>query len=70
MKTSSAFSKFVYRFILATGMGAVISSCGTVPSDYKSTNPEFDMATFLNGELNAYGMVKNRSGKVNRRFDS
>lgn len=70
MKTSSAFSKFVYRFILATGMGAVISSCGTVPADYKSTTPEFDMATFFNGELKAYGMVQNRSGKVIRRFDA
>jgi len=35
---------------------------------YGELQPEFDPKIFFNGELTAYGIVKDRSGKVIRRF--
>lgn len=37
-------------------------------SDYKNSDPEFDVKTFFNGPLQAKGIVLDRSGTVTRRF--
>lgn len=46
----------------------LLGGCSSNLSDYTSSQPEFDMQSFFNGKLNAYGMVQDRSGKVIRRF--
>lgn len=46
----------------------LLVGCSTNISDYQSTTPTFDMKTFFDGKLAAYGMVQNRNGKVIRRF--
>lgn len=46
----------------------LLGGCSSNLSDYASSQPEFDMQSFFNGKLNAYGMVQDRSGKVIRRF--
>jgi len=56
---------FVFIFMLP-----ILSSCSTTITEYSHTTPKFDMATFFNGPLTAYGMVQDRSGKVIRRFEA
>lgn len=56
------------RVMVAIGLGLLLTSCSAKISDYQSTTPEFDMKTFFDGNLEAYGMVQDRSGKVIRRF--
>lgn len=41
---------------------------GVEPADYKHEKPVFDLQTYLNGEIEAWGLVENYSGKVIRRF--
>ena len=48
----------------------LLMSCTSNITQYSQTTPQFDMATFFNGELSAYGMVQDRSGKVIRRFEA
>ncbi len=56
------------RVLMAVGLGLLLTSCSAKISDYQSTTPEFDMKTFFDGKLEAYGMVQDRNGKVIRRF--
>jgi hypothetical protein len=47
----------------------LVAGCSTQRvEDYAATEPALDLRTFLNGELRAYGMLQNRSGKMTRRF--
>lgn len=46
-----------------------ITSCSSPKiDDYKNTTPDLVLEDFFNGELVAYGMVLDRSGKLTRRF--
>lgn len=46
-----------------------LTACGSVPvSDYAATTPPLDLREFLDGELRAYGMLQDRSGRMTRRF--
>jgi hypothetical protein len=42
--------------------------CSSSLKDYQNTKPEFDLKTFFNGELTAWGFVKNYQNKVTKRF--
>jgi len=44
------------------------SACSTHLDDYREVTPELDLKTFFNGHLEAYGIVQDYKGKVNRRF--
>lgn len=57
-----------WGFVLALCTLTLIGGCSASLSDYRSTTPKFDMQSFFTGELKAYGMVQDRSGKVIRRF--
>jgi hypothetical protein len=47
----------------------LLSGCaGVAPSDYRQERPQFDMRTYFNGQLDAWGLFQDRSGKVTRRF--
>ncbi len=56
------------RLFAAMWLGLFLAGCSTTITDYKSTTPEFDMKTFFDGKLIAYGMVQDRQGMVIRRF--
>jgi len=56
------------RLLGAIFLGFLLVGCSANISDYQSTTPAFDMKTFFDGKLAAYGMVQNRDGKVIRRF--
>jgi hypothetical protein len=47
----------------------VLSGCsGIDPARYAAEKPALDMRQFFNGTIDGYGMVRNRSGEVTRRF--
>ncbi|TRW49840.1 DUF3833 domain-containing protein [Aliidiomarina halalkaliphila] len=45
-----------------------LSACSTHISDYEHVEPRLALDKFFVGELVAYGMVQDRSGKVTQRF--
>lgn len=47
----------------------VLAGCGAVAvDDYTDTTPILDLRGFLDGDLRAYGMLQDRSGRMTRRF--
>jgi hypothetical protein len=68
MINSRHYIRFFSRFFITISLGLFLAGCSTTIADYKSTTPEFDMKTFFDGKLIAYGMVQDRQGKVIRRF--
>lgn len=55
--------KFFAMFILLLSAG-----CSTHLHEYRETTPTLQLENFYNGDLVAYGIVQNYSGKVIRRF--
>ncbi len=50
-------------------LALLLGACSTIGIyDYDGTSPELDLKTFFDGDLKAYGIVQDRSGKVTRRF--
>jgi hypothetical protein len=57
------------KLLLPLLFAALLSACGSVSvGDYAATSPALDLRDFLNGELRAYGMLQDRSGRMTRRF--
>ncbi|MCI5106791.1 MAG: DUF3833 domain-containing protein [Pseudomonadales bacterium] len=51
--------------------GIVLTACSTVSvQDYAGGEPELEMERFFNGDLVAYGVVKDWRGRVIRRFQA
>jgi len=49
--------------------GLLLAGCSGVNiNQYANTSPPLDLRTFLDGELVAYGMLQDRSGRMTRRF--
>jgi|Laugrespbdmm15sn_2_1035079.scaffolds.fasta_scaffold39798_2 hypothetical protein len=50
-------------------LSLALASCGAIDvNDYAETAPALDLRTFLSGDLKAYGMLQDRSGRMTRRF--
>jgi hypothetical protein len=45
-----------------------VSGCSVTPDEYKDEQPVFDMKTYFNGELQAWGLFQDYRGKVIKRF--
>ncbi|TCO75637.1 DUF3833 domain-containing protein [Chromatocurvus halotolerans] len=59
----------VRRLFLTAAMTMALGACTTVSvSDYRDETPTFDPEAFFSGELVAHGMLKDRRGRVTRRF--
>lgn len=57
------------KTLLPLLFATLLTACGSVSvSDYSNTSPQLDLREFLNGELRAYGMLQDRSGRMTRRF--
>ncbi len=55
--------------LIAIALLFLIAACSVNRvEDYSDTQPALDLREFLSGELRAYGMLQNRSGKMTRRF--
>ncbi|EAR60731.1 DUF3833 domain-containing protein [Neptuniibacter caesariensis] len=46
----------------------VIAGCSATIDEYQGTEPKLQLEQFFSGQLEAYGIVQDRSGKVLRRF--
>lgn len=46
----------------------LLGACSVGIQDYKDTAPGLDLREFLKGDLRAYGMLQDRSGRMTRRF--
>lgn len=48
---------------------ALLAACSSVEiDDYKDKQPSISLQSFFNGDLVAYGMLRDRSGRVTRHF--
>lgn len=57
------------KLLLPLFFTLLLTACGSVTvGDYSATAPALDLREFLNGELRAYGMLQDRSGRMTRRF--
>jgi hypothetical protein len=56
--------------LLLVALSLLLASCSGVKSDaYRNTPPAFDLQTYFNGPLKAWGIVQNRQGQVVQQFD-
>jgi len=54
---------------LVAGAAAVATGCaGIEPAQYAAEKPVLDLKSYFNGELDAWGVFQDRSGRVVRRF--
>ncbi|MEM1112687.1 MAG: DUF3833 domain-containing protein [Pseudomonadota bacterium] len=59
----------IYRSLMAIALLALVTACSSVSvEDYAGNEPRFVPETFFDGQLVAHGVVKDRGGKVIRRF--
>lgn len=69
---TAALRKHLLRWGSAAFIGAALAglnACSTVdPSIYANEKPKFDLKTYFNGKVDAYGVVTDRNGKVIKRF--
>ncbi len=57
------------KSLIAAGFCTLIAGCSSMDiSDFKGATPEFTPQAYLNGSMRAYGLVKDRSGKIIRTF--
>ncbi len=58
------------RYVLLAVL-VLLSGCSSVKvTDYSEFEPRLDMQAFFRGDLTAYGVVKNRAGRVIRTFNA
>ena len=65
-------SKFFYKSILLIIISILITSCGKnmKPEDFKDQKPRLIIEEYLSGNVKAWGILQNRSGKVTRQFSA
>ena len=56
------------NILVAIVVLTTLFGCGTTPSDYSNTSPEFDLKQFFTGDLKGWGLVSDYRGKVTQRF--
>ena len=57
------------KLLLTFTLILLFNSCSNMkPSDYKNTKPEIKIEQYFLGEVEAWGILQSRSGKVKRQF--
>ena len=57
------------KSLLTLGLCGLLTGCGSPQiEDFNGTTPEFIPQEYFSGPMTAYGMVKDRDGKITRRF--
>lgn len=58
-----------FKTVITLGLCTLLAGCSSMEiSDFDGTTPEFIPQAYFNGPMTAYGMVKDRNGKIIRRF--
>ena len=57
-----------FRYLVLILIFPFVVSCNSSIDDYESTEPTFDLATYFDGEVTAWGIVQDYSNKLTRRF--
>lgn len=58
-----------FRSLLTLGLCGLLAGCSSMDiNDFNNTTPAFVPQHYFNGPMTAYGMVKDRNGKIIRRF--
>lgn len=60
--------KKTFKALILTGYLAFMSGCTTDISDYDTSAGNFELETYFNGTVIAWGMIQDYTNKVNRRF--
>jgi hypothetical protein len=62
--------RFFYKICAVLSTVFLLSACSISidGENYKTQQPSFDLETFFNGKVTAWGIVQNRSGEVVQRF--
>ncbi len=59
----------IVQWIAVVLLAAGLAGCAAVkPESYRAEKPELDLARYFQGNIDGWGMVQERSGKVLRRF--
>ena len=53
---------------IVLGMFLLAGCAGPKVGEYRDEKPMLDLTTYFNGKLDAWGIVRNRSGRVVKRF--
>jgi hypothetical protein len=57
------------RFFMIVCLSGLLAACSSVEiDDYQDKQPAITLESFFSGEIVAYGMLRDRSGKVTRHF--
>ena len=56
------------NFLCSIVASMLLLGCSTSVEDYQNTSPKFELDTFFDGEVVAWGMIQDYSDKVTRRF--
>ncbi|MGB1197537.1 MAG: DUF3833 domain-containing protein [Thalassotalea sp.] len=56
------------KYALALMSAFLLSSCSHPIQEYENTSPAFNIQSYFNGDVIAWGIIKNFSDKVERRF--
>ena len=62
---------FSMRYFILGGvilLSLLLFSCSTAQQEYENTSPTFDLKTYFNGSVTAWGILQNYNNKVTRRF--
>ena len=70
--TTPSFRPSLLRFIkwcIVGMLGMSLFGCSVSIDDYRNTSPKLDLFQYFDGEVKAWGMLQDRSGKQTRRFE-
>ena len=57
------------KILLSLILIVLLNNCSEMkPEEYKNTKPIIKIEEYFNGQVKAWGLLQNRSGKVTRQF--
>jgi hypothetical protein len=58
----------LFKYLLLIFITPFVLACSSSIDEYENTKPEFDLPTYFDGEVTAWGIVQDYSNKLTRRF--
>lgn len=57
-----------FKYLFLVFITPIFLSCSSSIDEYENTQPKFDLPTYFDGEVTAWGIVQDYSNKLTRRF--